>query len=117
MGQAGVVTSRFSQRCHTGRPHQRRDAAIFFAIDYCPLEVVGIHAAKRCTRFEALEPILPGVRHSFEALGKDVTKGRTLRHAIFPHRGQEYSDTSCYRSYFSLLCSEDSEAITSGNRF
>jgi len=80
MGQAGVVTSRFSQRCHTGRPHQRRDAAIFFAIDYCPLEVVGIHAAKRCTRFEALEPILPGVRHSFEALGKDVTKGRTLRH-------------------------------------
>jgi len=32
-------------------------ASIFFAIDHCSLEVVGIHAAKRGTRFEALEPL------------------------------------------------------------
>ena len=56
------------------------NAAIFFAIDHCSLEVVGIHAAKRGTRFEALEPIRQGVRHSFGAFGKDVAKGLTLRH-------------------------------------
>lgn len=41
------------------------NAAIFFAIDHCSIEVVGINAAKRGTRFEALEPIRQGVRHSF----------------------------------------------------
>ena len=56
------------------------NASIFFAIDHCSLEVVGIHAAKRGTRFEALEPIRQGVRHSFGAFGKDVAKGLTLRH-------------------------------------
>lgn len=56
------------------------NAAIFFAIDHSSLEVVGIHAAKRGTRFEALEPIRQGVRHSFGAFGKDVAKGLTLRH-------------------------------------
>ena len=43
-------------------------------------EVVGIHAAKRGTRFEALEPIRQGVRHSFGAFGKGVAQGLTLRH-------------------------------------
>ena len=56
------------------------NAAIFFAIDHCSLEVVGIHAAKRGTRFEALEPIRQGVRHSFGAFGKGVAQGLTLRH-------------------------------------
>ena len=56
------------------------NAAIFFAIDHCSLEVVGIHAAKRGTRFEALEPIRQGVRHSFGAFGQDVARGLTLRH-------------------------------------
>jgi len=59
---------------------RKGNAAIFFAIDHCSLEVVGIHAAKRGTRFEALEPIRQGVRHSFGAFGKDVAKGLTLRH-------------------------------------
>ena len=65
------------------------NAAIFFAIDHCSLEVVGIHAAKRGTRFEALEPIRQGVRHSFGAFGKDVAKGLTLRH---DHGSQFISD-------------------------
>ncbi|BAH77149.1 putative transposase [Solidesulfovibrio magneticus RS-1] len=50
------------------------NAAIFSAIDHCSLEVVGIHAAKRGTRFEALEPIRQGVRHSFGAFGQDVAR-------------------------------------------
>ena len=48
-----------------------------------------IHAAKRGTRFEALEPIRQGVRHSFGAFGKDVAKGLTLRH---DHGSQFISD-------------------------
>ena len=56
------------------------NAAIFFAIDHCSLEVVGIHAAKRGTRFEAWALIRQGVRHSFGAFGKDVAKGLSVRH-------------------------------------
>ncbi len=56
------------------------NASIFFAIDHCSLECVGIHAAKRGTKLEALEPIRQGVRHSFGAFGKAVASGLTLRH-------------------------------------
>ena len=56
------------------------NASIFFAIDHCSLELVGIHAARRGTRLEALEPIRQGVRRSFGAFGKDVAVGLTLRH-------------------------------------
>ncbi|WP_243313947.1 IS3 family transposase, partial [Fundidesulfovibrio agrisoli] len=56
------------------------NASIFFAIDRCSLELVGIHAASRGTRFEALEPIRQGVRHSFGSFGKEVASGLTLRH-------------------------------------
>src|SRR3982751_4147878 len=36
--------------------------AVFVAVDHCSAECVGIHAARRATRFEALEPIRQGVR-------------------------------------------------------
>jgi len=78
-------------------------AAIFFAIDHCSLEVVGIHAAKRGTRFEALEPILQGVRHSFGAFGKDVAKGLTLRH---DHGSQFIADD--FQNEIKLLGIKDS---------
>jgi len=42
--------------------------------------VVGIHAAKRGPRFEALEPIRQSVRASSGAFGKDVAEGLALRH-------------------------------------
>jgi hypothetical protein len=32
-------------------------AAVFVAVDHCSAECVGLHAARRATRFEALEPI------------------------------------------------------------
>ena len=54
--------------------------AIFFAVDNCSMECVGIHAAKRGTRFEALEPIRQGVRDCFGAFGQDRATGLCLRH-------------------------------------
>lgn len=64
-------------------------ASIFLAIDHCSLECVGIHAAKPGTRFEALEPIRQGVRHSFGAFGQDAGRGLKLRH---DHGSQYVSD-------------------------
>jgi putative transposase len=55
-------------------------AAVFIAIDHCSAECVGIHAALRATRFEALEPIRQGVRRCFGAFGEDVARGLAVRH-------------------------------------
>ena len=35
-------------------------ASIFVTVDHCSTECVGIHAARRATRFEALEPLRQG---------------------------------------------------------
>jgi putative transposase len=40
-------------------------AAVFVAVDHCSVECVGVHAAARATRFEALEPIRQGMREHF----------------------------------------------------
>jgi len=55
-------------------------AAVFVAVDHCSAECVGIHAAHQATRFEALEPIRQGVRHSFGAFGKGIAQGLAVRH-------------------------------------
>ena len=55
-------------------------AFVFAAVDHCSGEIVGIHAARRGTRFEALEPIRQGVRRCFGAFGKNVACGLALRH-------------------------------------
>jgi putative transposase len=55
-------------------------AAIFVAVDHCSTECVGIHAARRATRFEALEPIRQGVRACFGAFAEGVASGLALRH-------------------------------------
>ncbi len=54
--------------------------AVFVAVDHCSAGCVGIHAARRATRFEALEPLRQGVRRCFGAFGKDVARGLSLRH-------------------------------------
>jgi transposase InsO family protein len=63
--------------------------AIFFAVDHCSMECVGIHAAKRGTRFEALEPIRQGVRNFFGGFGEGIARGLSLRH---DHGSQFVSD-------------------------
>ena len=59
---------------------QDGQAAIFFAVDHCSLECVGIHAAKRGTRFEALEPLRQGVRQYFGGFAPLAAQGLALRH-------------------------------------
>ena len=62
---------------------------MFVAVDHHSAECVGIHATRRATRFEALEPIRQGVRHSFGAFAKNVAQGLAVRH---DHGSQYMSD-------------------------
>ena len=55
-------------------------ASIFVAVDHCSTECIGIHAAHRATRFEALEPLRQGVRERFGAFAGGVARGLRLRH-------------------------------------
>jgi putative transposase len=53
---------------------------IFAGIDHCTAECVGIHAVKKATRFEALEPIRQGVNEYFGSFGSGIATGLRLRH-------------------------------------
>jgi len=64
-------------------------AAVFVALDHCSAECVGIHAALRATRFEALEPVRQGVRRHFGGFAKGVARGLAVRH---DHGSQYMSD-------------------------
>ena len=55
-------------------------AFVFVAVDHCTTECIGLHAATRGTRFEALEPIRQGVRERFGEIGDGVARGLRLRH-------------------------------------
>jgi len=65
-------------------------AAVFVAVDHCSAECVGIHAAARATRFEALEPIRQGVQEHFGGFAKHAARGLAVRH---DHGSQYLSDT------------------------
>jgi transposase InsO family protein len=54
-------------------------ASIFVTVDHCSTECVGIHAARRATRFEALEPLRQAVRACFGPFGAGVAGGLELR--------------------------------------
>jgi len=64
----------------TGTMTAEGHAAIFFVIDHCTAECLGIHAARRGTRFEALEPLRQAVRARHGAFADDVAVGVALRH-------------------------------------
>ncbi len=55
-------------------------AAIVVTVDHGSAECSGLHAARRATRFEALEPIRQGVRAGFGACGEGVASGLRVRH-------------------------------------
>ena len=57
-----------------------RAVTVFIGVDHCTLEGIGIHAAKRATPFEALEPIRQGVRQQFGAVSADRAMGLQVRH-------------------------------------
>ncbi len=67
---------------------------------------MGLHAARRGTRFGALEPIRQGVRQSFGAFGKDVAKGLAVRH---DHGSQYMSDA--FQKELAFLGAESSPAF------
>ena len=64
-------------------------AAVFVALDHCSVECVGVHAAARATRFEALEPLRQGVREHFGGFAKNIACGLSVRH---DHGSQYMSD-------------------------
>jgi transposase InsO family protein len=53
---------------------------VFVAIDHCTCECVGLHAAKRGNRFEALEPLRQGVREHFGRFEAKAACGLVIRH-------------------------------------
>ena len=59
---------------------EQGQVAVFIAVDHCSAECVGIHAALRATRHEALEPVRQGVKARFGAIGEGVASGLSLRH-------------------------------------
>jgi putative transposase len=63
--------------------------AVFVAVDHNNAECVGVHAARRGTRFEALEPMRQGVHRHFGGIGKKVAHGLAIRH---DHGSQYMSD-------------------------
>src|SRR4051794_6030281 len=63
--------------------------AVFVAVDHHSAEGVGIHAARRPPRFEALEPIRQGVRRCFGAFAKESARGLAIRN---DHGSQYMSD-------------------------
>ncbi len=54
--------------------------SVFATIDHFTADCVGIHAAARATRFEALEPLRQGIREHFGGYRQAVASGLKLRH-------------------------------------
>jgi len=55
-------------------------AHVFVAVDHCTCECVGLHAAKRGSRFEALEPLRQGVREHFGRFEAEAAEDLAIRH-------------------------------------
>lgn len=64
-------------------------AFIFFVVDHCTSECLGIHASASGSRLEAVEPLRQGVRKAYGAYDQDAASGLALRH---DHGSQFMSD-------------------------
>jgi transposase InsO family protein len=71
--------------------------AVFIAIDHATAELVGVHAAKRATRYEALEPLRQGIRRCFGLIEANVARWLAVRH---DHGSQYLSDAFQYELAF-----------------
>ena len=80
--------------------------AVFVAVDHYSAECVGIHAARRATRFEALEPIRQGVRRCFGGFAQGIGRGLAVRH---DHGSQYMSDA--FQQELAFLGIESSPAF------
>jgi len=68
---------------------EQGQVAVFVAVDHCTTECLGIHAAKKATRFEALEPLRQAVRDYCGGFRAGVAAGIRNRH---DHGSQYLSD-------------------------
>ncbi len=59
---------------------QEGNVSVMLTVDHHTAEILGIHAAKRASRWEALEPGRQAVRRCFGAIRKNVASGLELRH-------------------------------------
>lgn len=79
-----IVTTAPDQMWGTDATGTSTDAegavTVFAAVDHCTAECVGIHAVKKATRFEALEPVRQGVHECFGAFSAGAADGLKLRH-------------------------------------
>ena len=57
-----------------------QQATIFGIYDHCTCELLGIHAALRADRYEAIVPLHQACRASFGGVGKAIADGLKLRH-------------------------------------
>jgi transposase InsO family protein len=56
------------------------NVSVMLSVDHHTAEILGIHAAQRASRWEALEPVRQAVRRCFGAIRKNVAAGLELRH-------------------------------------
>jgi transposase InsO family protein len=81
-------------------------ASIFVTVDHASTECLGIHAARRATRFEALEPLRQGVRAAFGGFAAGIAHGLKIRH---DHGSQFLADD--YQTELAFLGIESSPAF------
>lgn len=55
-------------------------ATVFICVEHCTAELLGVHAAKAATRWEALEPVKQAVRSVYGEVRHNVAQGLCLRH-------------------------------------
>jgi len=79
---------------------------VFVAVDHCTTECVGLHAAKKATRFEALEPLRQGVRDYCGGFRASAAAGIRNRH---DHGSQYMSDD--YQAEIAFLGMESSPSF------
>jgi len=80
--------------------------AVFAIVDHCTTECLGIHVAKRATRFEALEPLRQAVRAAFGGYDTGIARNLLLRH----DHGSQYVSRD-YQAELALLGIESSPSF------
>ncbi len=85
---------------------QDGQVTVFVAVDHCTTECVGLHAAKKATRFEALEPMRQGVRDYCGGFRAGAAAGIRNRH---DHGSQYMSDD--YQAEIAFLGMESSPSF------
>ncbi len=79
-----IVTAAPDQMWGTDATATSTDAegavTVFAAVDHCTAECIGIHAVKKATRFEALDPVRQGVKEYFGGFSAGTADGLKLRH-------------------------------------